>query len=291
MKIFYTVLLLFFLGLSLSLGFDNGALSLQDEAMQRAMAAFGLAKGLNTVISLIQGTEVSFTPVGLGINFSVGEVLDPFNDMVERFSWVMLLSSVSLGIQKLLILLSSKLFLQVSILLSVGIALSCIWIKKLANSNVLAISLKLFMLFILLRFSAIFFVYSSELLYNSVLHTEYQHSTQIIKETKEKLEDINEKSKEIVISKKEQGFIESIRSKSVGLVDSLNISQKLSSLEKDIDMASRNIINLITIFLLQSLFMPLLFLWFFVLSIKLIFKIEIDTNKLVYNYPKINIKD
>lgn len=83
-------------------------MQLQEKFLSKAMVAFGLAKGLNAVISLLQGTELSLTPVGIGINLSIGEVLDPFNDMVERFLWVMLLYSVSLGIQKIVLMISAK---------------------------------------------------------------------------------------------------------------------------------------------------------------------------------------
>ena len=169
MKIFLTLILLVILGMSLSLGLDERAMTLQDEALDRAMIAFGLAKGLNGVISLIQGTEISFAPAGLGLNFSVGEILDPFNDMVERFSWVMLLASVSLGIQKLLLVLSSKVFLQVALSLSVLVTLSFVWMKKFENSNLILMSLKLFIFFMFLRFGAIFFIYSSDILYTSFL--------------------------------------------------------------------------------------------------------------------------
>ncbi|MEA3370244.1 MAG: hypothetical protein U9Q40_02820, partial [Campylobacterota bacterium] len=169
MKIFISIVLVLVLVMSLALGVDESAQELQDAAFERAMVAFGLAKGLNAVISLIQGTELSFTPVGVGLNFSVGEVLDPFNDMVERFSWVMLFASVSLGIQKILLVLSSKVFMQVALVLSVGLSLLFIWLKQLNNSLLLSYALKLLGLILLLRFSAVVFIYSSELLYTSTL--------------------------------------------------------------------------------------------------------------------------
>ncbi len=164
MKIFLSIVLILFLVVSLAFSIDESALALHDAAFDRAMITFGLAKGLNAVISLIQGTELSFTPVGVGLNFSVGEVLDPFNDIVERFSWVMLFASVSLGIQKLLLILSSKLFIQVALGLSALITILFIWVKQMKNSLFLSYSIKLFALLLLLRFSAIIFVYSSEYL-------------------------------------------------------------------------------------------------------------------------------
>lgn len=284
MKVFLSVALVFILVVSLTLGIDESAMALHDAAFERAMVAFGLAKGLNAVISLIQGTELSFTPVGVGLNFSVGEVLDPFNDMVERFSWVMLLASVSLGIQKLLLLLSSKIFLQVALGLSVILSLSFIWIKQMKNSLFLSYSIKLFTLLLLLRFSAIIFVYSSQLLYTSTLQNQYNEASITIEKTKVQLEDLQSKSKTLVQAKKQEGFFDGVSSKYEKIIESLNISRQLDSLQNSIEDASKNIITLITIFVVQSVLMPLLFLWFFVLSVKLLFRNEFTFETLNRGY-------
>ncbi len=53
MKIFVSVLLILILAFCLSIGFDEGVKKLHDKAFDRAMIAFGLAKGLNAIISLI----------------------------------------------------------------------------------------------------------------------------------------------------------------------------------------------------------------------------------------------
>lgn len=284
MKVFLSVALVFILVVSLTLGIDESAMALHDAAFERAMVAFGLAKGLNAVISLIQGTELSFTPVGVGLNFSVGEVLDPFNDMVERFSWVMLLASVSLGIQKLLLLLSSKIFLQVALGLSVILSLSFIWIKQMKNSLFLSYSIKLFTLLLLLRFSAIIFVYSSQLLYTSTLQNQYNEASITIEKTKVQLEDLQSKSKTLVQAKKQEGFFDGVSSKYEKIIESLNISRQLDSLQNSIEDASKNIITLITIFVVQSVLMPLLFLWFFVLSVKFVFRNEFTFETLNRGY-------
>ena len=285
MKIFISILLILVLVLSLTLGVDESAQSIQDAAFERAMIAFGLAKGLNAVISLIQGTELSFTPVGVGLNFSVGEVLDPFNDMVERFSWVMLLATVSLGIQKILLVLSSKIFIQVALIVSVGLSLLFIWVKQVKNSLFLSYSLKLFVLVLLLRFSAIVFVFISQELYTSTLEPQYVEASAVIENTKVELEELQSKSKTLVEAQKQEGFFGSVGSKYDKIIESLNISRQLDSLQSSIDNASRKIITLITIFIMQSVVMPLLFLWMLVVSVKLIFRSEFTFLKLnrVYN--------
>ena len=285
MKIFISIILVLILVLSLTLGVDESAQKIQDAAFERAMIAFGLAKGLNAVISLIQGTELSFTPVGVGLNFSVGEVLDPFNDMVERFSWVMLLATVSLGIQKILLLLSSKIFIQLALVLSVGLSLLFIWVKQVKNSLFLSYSLKLFVLVLLLRFSAIIFVFISQEFYISTLEPQYVEASAIVENTKVELEKLHSKNKTLVEAQNQEGFFDSVGSKYDKIIESLNISRQLDALQSSIENASRKIITLITIFVVQSVVMPLLFLWMLVIGVKLIFRSEFTFEKLngMYN--------
>jgi len=285
MKIFVSILLILVLVLSLAFEIDERAIVIQDAAFDRAMIAFGLAKGLNAVISLIQGTELSFTPVGVGLNFSVGEVLDPFNDMVERFSWVMLLATVSLGIQKIILLLSSKIFIQVALGISVALSLAFIWVKEIKNSLFLSYSLKLFVLMLLLRFSAIIFVFISQEFYTSTLQIQYTEASSIIENTRVELEALQSKSKTLVQAQKQEGFFGNVSSKYDKVIESLNISRQLDTLQNSIENASRNIITLITIFIVQSVVLPLLYIWMLVISVKLIFRSEFTSQQLnrVYN--------
>ena len=284
MRVIISIFLVVVLLLSLTLGVDESALVIQDEAFNRAMVAFGLAKGLNAVISLIQGTELSFTPVGVGLNFSIGEVLDPLNDMVERFSWIMLFASVSLGVQKLLLLLSAKLFVQVALGGSVAVTLLLFWVKRIKNIHMLHYALKFFILFLLLRFSAIAFVYTSELLYNSTLQTQYASATLVIEGTKAELEELHQSNSALVKSKDQESVWEKFNSNIDKLKTTLDIPKQLSSLEKSIEDASRNMITLITIFVVQSMLMPLLFLWLLILSVKYLFRIEFNEEKLKLLY-------
>lgn len=73
-----------------------------DASLADAAAVFATARAINAGLSVLQGTEVAASPFGLGLTLAVGEVLDPANDLIERFSWVVLASVASLGVQKLL---------------------------------------------------------------------------------------------------------------------------------------------------------------------------------------------
>ncbi|MEE9254617.1 MAG: hypothetical protein V3U43_06755, partial [Pseudomonadales bacterium] len=86
-------------GISWSGVFDDHAVDETRAAFKHALVAFGTARALNGAISVVQGTELALQPVGLGVTLAVGQVLDPLNDLMERFSWVMLMCAVSLGAQ------------------------------------------------------------------------------------------------------------------------------------------------------------------------------------------------
>jgi hypothetical protein len=78
-----------------------------DSALTRALVAFALARGLDGVISVAQSAELAIQPAGIGVSLHPGELLDPINDLVESFSSVMLFAAASLGLQKLLLGISS----------------------------------------------------------------------------------------------------------------------------------------------------------------------------------------
>ena len=94
-----TAVLLVLTLLSWSRHLDDVANTATLDSFKRALAVAALARGFNGVISVAQGTEVAIQPVGVGVTLTLGEILDPLNDLVERFSALALLASVSLGLQ------------------------------------------------------------------------------------------------------------------------------------------------------------------------------------------------
>ena len=284
MKIFLSFVIVSFLLISVTVPIDTTAMELQNEAFNRAMIAFGVAKSLNAIISLIQGTELSITPVGLGLTLSIGEILDPLNDMVERFSWVMLVATISLGIQKLLLLVSAKLFLQVVLFMSGAVTLTMIWYKKLHHSMFLTYSLKVFILLLILRFSAVVFIYLSQFTYTAILENEYQQSLQVVENTKIELQEYQHNNLQKTQNSNE-GFFESIKQGYNSSLESLNVSKQIESIEKKTDKAFNNIVTLITIFVVQSILLPLVYFWLIILSLKFVFNKELkfDILKNMYN--------
>jgi len=282
MKIFISILLILVLTLNMLIDVDENVMKLHDETFQRAIISFGLAKGLNAVISLLQGTQLSLTPIGIGLNLSIGEVLDPFNDLVERFSWVMLVSSISLGVQKILLVLSSKMFLQVGVTLSVIISMFFLWFKSFYNKSFFILAFKILLLLFVLRFGSLVSVYTSDMLYNSTLRTDYIESVDVVSKTKIKLDEIHVENKKLIDAKEDSTWY------NFNLKSKLDMSKKFNSIQDSIDDAYKSIINIITIFIIQTILFPLIFLWLIIISVKLIFNIKLNSDTIIKTLDKEN---
>jgi len=255
MKVFLTIFLVVVSLLSLLLNVDSSAMEIHQESFDRAVYAFAIAKGLNAVISVIQSSEISAS-FFVGATVGIGQVLDPINDLVERFSWIMLASSVSIGIQNLLLLLGKSLFIKVAVIISVTISLLTMWVKKLHFTFSFIFSLKIVFLFLVLRFGAVIFIYTSQMFYMQIYEKQYESSTIYISEYKTELENIKTNKKEL------EGF--------------------WSNMEKKMETFSKKIIKLITIFVVTTVFLPLLFLWFFIFLIRWIFNLKFDSDKVLF---------
>ena len=106
-RIFAAVLLYLVLALVTQFGVQQYGEGYLDEALVKATASFAVARGLNGVITVFQESSIS-AGVVVGGSVAVGQVLDPVNDLIEYFSWVMLFSIVSLGVQKLLLVIGIR---------------------------------------------------------------------------------------------------------------------------------------------------------------------------------------
>lgn len=226
-------------------------------SLTRALAGFAVARGLNGVISAAQGTEVSIHPAGIGVTFSPGEILDPLNDLVERFSWVMLASSVSLGIQRLLLELGAWSGFAWSVAL---LALLCAWM--LARGSPLAFwqawLVRVVWVLVVLRFAVPLMAIVNEGVYEAFLAPQYEEATQRLESATESLRELERRE-----SPPEDGE-ESLLSRAKRMFDqaasSIDMEARLERYTALASEASYDAVNLIVIFVFQTLLSPLAFL-------------------------------
>ena len=83
---------------------DSLSIIVNTESIKDAAIIYGIARSINGVISVLQSAEIS----ALVGSVHPGELLDPMNDLIERFSTVMSWSLGSLVLQKVLLAVFSS---------------------------------------------------------------------------------------------------------------------------------------------------------------------------------------
>ncbi len=243
-----------------------------DSAFKRSLVSFAIARGLNGVISVAQGTEFAIQPAGVGINFSPGEILDPVNDLVERFSWVMLLSSSSLGAQQVLLSVSNWIGFSVLLVLISCVLLLSLWRKKQLFEIQHKIISRIFVFILILRFSVPLMALCNEWAYQQFLDEQYNTSSQQLEAARDEIGKINQDPS---VDKKgidqNDSFMEKAQQLYNSALSQFDFEKKLDRYQAAAEQVSENTIRLIVVYILQTVAFPLFFLWIIIRLIKGVF--------------------
>jgi len=227
-----------------------------DASFKRALAAAAIARGLNGVISVAQGTELGIQPAGIGVNFTPGEILDPINDLVERFSWIMLLATSSLGVQKVLLSMSAWNGLLLGlVIVALLLVASHFFMQSERAKIVLA---RLFMLLLLLRFMMPIIAIANEMVYRTFLQTDYIESSSELQSARDAIGEIN---KEVNSDNEVPGnLLERATELYKQVVDKVDFERRYERYRVAAGSIGESTVNMIVVFVMQTLVFPLLFL-------------------------------
>lgn len=228
------------------------------EALARALVTFTVARTLNGVISTAQGTEVSLEPGGVGVNFSVGEILDPINDLIERFSDVMLVAASSLGLQIVLLRMSAWWGIDAVLIAVAAAAVATLWVPK-AAAVLGSRPLRWLLVAGLVRFAVPAFMVFSSLVFDTFLADEHAAATQALEATGNEIETLNEQAAPPLAE--DPSLVEQLGTLLGDSLRSLNARERLEQLRDRVANATEQIIDLIVIFVFQTIILPLAFLW------------------------------
>ena len=275
-KIIITFFLIALVQLSFFKVVDKVSTEQLDKAFTRSVTVFAIARSLNGLVSVLQGTEIYATPAGVGMNFAVGQIVDPMNDMIERFSWIMLMSSVSLGIQEILLHFGQTPIIQALLALSVLILLFVLWVPKLWHRESFKLIFQGFVIISFLRFFVPLIVLINENVYTYGLEEQYEKAKMSL--------EVTQTQTEVIVHQVRQNQ----RIHNSSWLDSLNLSQQVEnfklkmenlwkSLKNKFNNAVDYMLTLIAIFLVQSVLLPLGFLWLFLRAFQRFMQIDITS--------------
>ncbi len=147
-----------------------------NSGFKRALASYAIARTLNAVISVAQGTQVAIEPGGIGVNLAPGQILDPVNDLVEQFSELMLAALIAFGVMKIALSIGSSWGL--SLFLS-GAAAYWVWMRWNSKPPSPMLTKVLFML-LFVRFAMPLVTVGSDFVFQRFLAEEYKESQNAI---------------------------------------------------------------------------------------------------------------
>jgi len=251
---------------------DQRAAEDYDQLFQRAFITFALARTINGVISVVQGTEIALQPAGVGVTLTPGEILDPVNDLVERFSWIMMGATISLGVQNVLLDISAWWVIQVLVAALAAWLLIRLWYPGQGRRLNRILFRRVFPLLLFIRFAVPVMLIANDLLYQQFLEQRYQQSSEIITEAGAELEQIKAETNMEQTQDNDAGMLDSITRAWSNTVDSIDLSARLKRMQSQAADVIEHLIQLSVVFILQTALLPVAFLWFFTQVIKRIFR-------------------
>jgi len=272
---FLAALLLLTVVLSSLSSVDRIAATEYENLFQRALITFALARTLNGVISAVQGTEVALQPAGVGVTLTPGQALDPVNDLVERFSWIMLGATLSLGVQQ--VLLDVGQWWGIKVLVAV-LGLLWLWFRIRSSTGQpggkAGFEQTLFRVFIIVmfvRFAVPVAIIANEGLYRLFLESRYVESTQVIQSAGADIEQASVPAPEDP-EDEDLSILETLERALDSTWESLDLNQRVNYIKARAADLIEHLIQLSVVFILQTGILPIAFLWVFLQLFKQLFR-------------------
>jgi hypothetical protein len=194
------------------------------------------------------------------VGLNVGELLDPLNDLIERFSTLVLYGLAGLGLQKLVLMVTSSLAMKTLTCLAL-VAGYLSWLLRGTGRTWL---LKACLLIVLVRFCFIIEVGSIALMDKLYFDAQTHHAHTALQLAQEKLSEIRELYME---SSSSEGIFSGLWETTVQVIGT-DSDQGVTSL------TARAVTELIVIMLVRGVLFPLVFIWCYISLMKWIVLME-----------------
>lgn len=240
---------------------DTKAESYIEDTMTRAAYTFAAARAINALISMIQGTAIAVSPAGVGVTLSIGEVLDPINDLIERFSWIMLVSTTSLGLQRVLMEVGNWLAIQWLLTAALLCLALSLWFRPRVMFDTRRMAERLLILALLVRFFIPGYAIISEDIYQRFLAARYEEATQSLDSLRQDLKATATVVAQDSNANGSEGYLDNMRQFLQETREFMDIRQQIDRLKAKLTHLTEYTVTLIVVFSLQTLLLPLFLMW------------------------------
>ncbi len=218
-----------------------------ESGLQRALVTFASARALNGVLSVAKSASVSFQ-IGAGASVQPGAALDPLDDLVEQFSTVMQVATLSFAMQQVLISVFSAWPLAV-VLSALFLAWAVLVLRERRAPPWLArLSVGLLVLSLSVPAASL----ASELTYSLLMARDYAAAQQQVSLSTPAASEAQ------TAAQADGGALDKLRQLWSQTQD---IGQQVQALQAKASGIVSHLITLAAVFLIQTVVLPLLFFW------------------------------
>ena len=264
-KVWFSLVAFFLMAIAFTQTIDGIGAERTEASLVRALTTYGMARALNGVISVAQGTEIAIEPGGVGVILTPGQILDPINDLVERFSWVMLVSSASLGVLNVLLAMSAWVWVSICLVIALAVATYFQWRPSQREGVTQNVITRLALLLIIIRFAAPVIAIANDIVYQQFLAAHYQTALAELERTTDKIDHISEDSRQKEVIDSDESLLNKAKefySSTVQSVDeAIDVNARIDRYKVAVNDASRRVIDMIVIFVFQTIILPIVFIW------------------------------
>jgi len=227
---------------------DTVAKRSTEEGFQRALATFAVARGFNAILSLAQSASINVQFIA-GMQISPGALLDPIDDMVEQFSTVMMVATASFAAQRLLIEIGGAWPVNLALTLaSVGWLAFALRRRMRGDPEAPSWLARVAIALLFLRFAVPAVALASEATYRLVMASTYEAAQAKVKAAESVEPD----------APRAESRLERLKR---WLSDKTEVAERVEQLRARLDGAVEHLIRLTAVFVVQTIVLPLLFLW------------------------------
>ena len=199
-SIVISILLIATLLLAWSKVLDKKAYTSNLETTKEVAVYLATTRSINAILSVFENTTVELG-VGATIQLSVGKIVNPINDFLDRFSWILLISLISLGIQKLILTLGEVNVINILLTFSIfTVIFSQLYSKtdEFISSN----AYKLMLVLLFIRFAIPVAEFANSYIYEKVMQNQVRIAQTKMQDMEKSLNEIAKTIKENPVDEK-----------------------------------------------------------------------------------------
>jgi hypothetical protein len=240
----------------------RGANEYLNKTTVKALETFAALRVINATISVLKDSKLDASPAGVGVSIAAGEALQPIEDLIEQASTIMLISSASLGVQKVLIKIGSA--CGITILLGISMLLLSIAIfrRNIGNIDLRKIGYFILGLSVVMTFALPITECCIKVVSDRFLNDEYKKAFSTLETAQSHVSDISLETEKDDNS----GVMASIKSKYNNVTKGFDIGEHITSLKDKLLGLTEYVISLIVVFVMQTIILPIsilvILLWF-----------------------------